>query len=326
MAYPQGPAPALPDRHGGALRVDAAKCAAGCSACVPVCPTKAITRPPGPGGARPRPLPLLLRLRRGLPAGPSRRPRPSHGRAPARGPRARLTRAEELRLAARSTKNCAALRPLAAPPAGQRRRLRRLRGRRQRARHHRLGPGALRHPVRRLAPPCRRPAHHRPGLAKGMELALRKTWDAVPEPKSSSPSGPAPSPAAPLSATPKSSTAPPPSSPSTSTGAEPKITTALPPHHKAARRPLHPRLPAAPPHHPGRPPPPPTSYTPGAFGGIRFSTGLSSTFGVDAQPGKSSAIAMTTALLRRDMFIKLIYPAIRINHAGRRPKFSRVIG
>ena len=47
MAYPQGPAPALPDRHGGSLRVDAAKCTDGCSACVPVCPTQAITRPAG---------------------------------------------------------------------------------------------------------------------------------------------------------------------------------------------------------------------------------------------------------------------------------------
>jgi Ni,Fe-hydrogenase III small subunit/ferredoxin len=47
MAYPKGPAPALPDRHGGALKVDAAKCADACSACVPVCPTQAIARPPG---------------------------------------------------------------------------------------------------------------------------------------------------------------------------------------------------------------------------------------------------------------------------------------
>jgi Ni,Fe-hydrogenase III small subunit/NAD-dependent dihydropyrimidine dehydrogenase PreA subunit len=45
MSYPNGPAPALPDRHGGALRVDAAKCAAGCSDCLPVCPTLAIARP-----------------------------------------------------------------------------------------------------------------------------------------------------------------------------------------------------------------------------------------------------------------------------------------
>jgi Ni,Fe-hydrogenase III small subunit/formate hydrogenlyase subunit 6/NADH:ubiquinone oxidoreductase subunit I len=47
MAYPQGPAPALPDRHGGALKVDVTKCAEGCAACVPVCPTRAIVREPG---------------------------------------------------------------------------------------------------------------------------------------------------------------------------------------------------------------------------------------------------------------------------------------
>jgi Ni,Fe-hydrogenase III small subunit/NAD-dependent dihydropyrimidine dehydrogenase PreA subunit len=46
MAFPDGPPPALPDRHGGALRVDAAKCAAGCDACVDVCPTQAIAKPP----------------------------------------------------------------------------------------------------------------------------------------------------------------------------------------------------------------------------------------------------------------------------------------
>lgn len=46
MGYPDSPAPALPDRHGGALKVDARKCADGCQLCVGVCPTKAITRPP----------------------------------------------------------------------------------------------------------------------------------------------------------------------------------------------------------------------------------------------------------------------------------------
>jgi Ni,Fe-hydrogenase III small subunit/formate hydrogenlyase subunit 6/NADH:ubiquinone oxidoreductase subunit I len=44
MAYPNGPAPALPERHGGALRVNAAQCLDGCRACVPLCPTQAITR------------------------------------------------------------------------------------------------------------------------------------------------------------------------------------------------------------------------------------------------------------------------------------------
>jgi Ni,Fe-hydrogenase III small subunit/formate hydrogenlyase subunit 6/NADH:ubiquinone oxidoreductase subunit I len=47
MAYPDGPSSPLPDRHGGALRVDAVKCTEGCSACVPVCPTQAITKPSG---------------------------------------------------------------------------------------------------------------------------------------------------------------------------------------------------------------------------------------------------------------------------------------
>lgn len=47
MAFPKGPAPVLPDRHGGALKVESAKCADGCNICVPVCPTQAITRPAG---------------------------------------------------------------------------------------------------------------------------------------------------------------------------------------------------------------------------------------------------------------------------------------
>ena len=47
MDYPNGPTPALPDRHGGALRVDAAKCVEECSACVLVCPTQAIEKASG---------------------------------------------------------------------------------------------------------------------------------------------------------------------------------------------------------------------------------------------------------------------------------------
>jgi len=49
MAYPDGPAPPLPDRNGGALRVDASKCVEGCRECVEVCPTEAVTRPAGAG-------------------------------------------------------------------------------------------------------------------------------------------------------------------------------------------------------------------------------------------------------------------------------------
>ena len=47
IAYPDGLAPKLPDRHGGVLRVDAGCCATECTACVAVCPTEAITRPTG---------------------------------------------------------------------------------------------------------------------------------------------------------------------------------------------------------------------------------------------------------------------------------------
>lgn len=46
MSWPAGPAPALPDRHGGALRVESKNCQAGCAACLEVCPTEAITRLP----------------------------------------------------------------------------------------------------------------------------------------------------------------------------------------------------------------------------------------------------------------------------------------
>jgi Ni,Fe-hydrogenase III small subunit/formate hydrogenlyase subunit 6/NADH:ubiquinone oxidoreductase subunit I len=47
MAYPDGPPPLLPDRHGGALRVDATKCVENCTACIPVCPTEALVRESG---------------------------------------------------------------------------------------------------------------------------------------------------------------------------------------------------------------------------------------------------------------------------------------
>lgn len=45
--WPDGAAPALPARHGGALRVQADRCPDGCRACVDVCPTEAVIRPDG---------------------------------------------------------------------------------------------------------------------------------------------------------------------------------------------------------------------------------------------------------------------------------------
>jgi Ni,Fe-hydrogenase III small subunit/ferredoxin len=42
MKYPAGPPPELPERFAGRPTIDAGKCAAGCEACVAVCPTDAI--------------------------------------------------------------------------------------------------------------------------------------------------------------------------------------------------------------------------------------------------------------------------------------------
>ncbi len=44
MAYPNGPAPEMPDRFRGRPVIDGSKCAEGCEACLPACPTGAITR------------------------------------------------------------------------------------------------------------------------------------------------------------------------------------------------------------------------------------------------------------------------------------------
>ena len=43
MAYPAGPAPALPERFAGRPTVHASQCPSGCTACAEVCPTGAIT-------------------------------------------------------------------------------------------------------------------------------------------------------------------------------------------------------------------------------------------------------------------------------------------
>jgi Ni,Fe-hydrogenase III small subunit/formate hydrogenlyase subunit 6/NADH:ubiquinone oxidoreductase subunit I len=70
-AYPDGPPPPLPKRHGGALRVDTAKCPDGCNDCAVVCPTEAISCPvpvaagiPVAAGVNPRNATLSLDLGR----------------------------------------------------------------------------------------------------------------------------------------------------------------------------------------------------------------------------------------------------------------------
>jgi Ni,Fe-hydrogenase III small subunit/Pyruvate/2-oxoacid:ferredoxin oxidoreductase delta subunit len=47
MAYPDGPAPAMPDRFRGLPILDQSKCQSGCSECVSACPTDAISQTSG---------------------------------------------------------------------------------------------------------------------------------------------------------------------------------------------------------------------------------------------------------------------------------------
>ena len=65
MAYPRT-LPALPERFRGRPGFDPGACAEGCRACADACPTGAIRLEPGPG-AGPGPLPVLHRVRGRLP-------------------------------------------------------------------------------------------------------------------------------------------------------------------------------------------------------------------------------------------------------------------
>ncbi len=185
MAYPHGPAPALPDRHGGGLRVDASRCPAGCDECVAVCPTQAIA----------------LRGERGISL--------DLGRClfcadcVAACPQGVITRTNDHRLAVRRREDLV----LGAPGEEEVRlaaalddKLRRLFGRSLRLRVVSAGGNGAeeadvnvlgtigwdlgRFGIQYVASP-----RHADGLivtgpvSRAMELALKKTWDAVPEPK-----------------------------------------------------------------------------------------------------------------------------------------------
>lgn len=185
MAYPKGPAPALPERHGGALRVDAAKCAEGCDACVPVCPTAAIVRPAGK--------PVALDLGRCIFCAACVEACPTKAIAQTGDHRMAVRRREDLVLGESGREE---LRLAAALDE----KLRKLFGRSLRLRQVSAGGCAAceadvnvlgtigwdlgRFGIQFVASP-----RHADGLlitgpvTKNMELALKKTWDAVPEPK-----------------------------------------------------------------------------------------------------------------------------------------------
>ena len=185
MSYPDGPPPALPDRHGGALRVDSTKCAEECSACVPVCPTHAIEKSPGS--------PVALDLGKCIFCAACVEICPTRAITQTGDYRMSVRRREDLLLGKPGEEE---LRLGAALDE----KLRRLLGRSLRLRQVSAGGCAAceadtnvlgtigwdlgRFGIQFVASP-----RHADGLlitgpvTRGMELALKKTWDAVPGPK-----------------------------------------------------------------------------------------------------------------------------------------------
>ena len=185
MAYPRGPAPALPDRHGGALRVDGAKCASGCSACVEVCPTRAIEQKTAQ--------PVALDLGRCLFCSACVETCPHQAIVPTNDHRMAVRRREDLRLGAPGQEELRLATELDA-------KLRKLFGRSLRLRQVSAGGcnaceadtnvlGTIGWDLGRFGIQFVASPRHADGLlitgpvSKGMELALRKTYEAVPDPK-----------------------------------------------------------------------------------------------------------------------------------------------
>lgn len=185
MAYPDGPAPALPDRHGGALRVDATKCQADCASCVPVCPTEAVAHSSGK--------PLALDLGRCLFCGECVRACSTGAITHTNDPRMAVRRREDLVLGKPGEEE---LRLAAALDE----KLRKLFGRSLRLRQVSAGGcnaceadtnvlGTIGWDLGRFGIQFVASPRHADGLlitgciSRNMELALRKTYDAVPAPK-----------------------------------------------------------------------------------------------------------------------------------------------
>lgn len=185
MAYPKGLAPALPERHGGALKVEAAKCAADCDACVPACPTEAIARPEGK--------PVALDLGRCLFCAACVEICPTHAITQTKDHRMAVRRREDLVLGEPGKEQVR----LAAALDGK---LRKLFGRSLRLRQVSAGGcnaceadtnvlGTIGWDLGRFGIQLVASPRHADGLlvtgaiSRNMELALKKTFDAVPSPK-----------------------------------------------------------------------------------------------------------------------------------------------
>jgi Ni,Fe-hydrogenase III small subunit/ferredoxin len=185
MAYPDGPPPALPDRHGGALRVDPGKCTDACERCIAACPTAAISRPPG--------LPLALDLGRCIFCQACVAACPPGAIMPTGDHRMATRRREDLVLGASGAEE---VRLAAALDT----KLRKLFGRSLRLRQVSAGGngseeadlnvlGTIGWDLARFGIQFVASPRHADGLvvtgpvSRNMALALRKTWAAMPEPK-----------------------------------------------------------------------------------------------------------------------------------------------
>jgi Ni,Fe-hydrogenase III small subunit/formate hydrogenlyase subunit 6/NADH:ubiquinone oxidoreductase subunit I len=185
ITYPKGPAPNLPDRHGGALKVDATQCADGCNACVPVCPTEAIMRSTGK--------PVALDLGRCIFCSACVEVCPQGAITQTRDHRMAVRRREDLLLGEPGHEQVR----LAAALDNK---LRKLFGRSLRLRQVSAGGcgaceadtnvlGTIGWDLSRFGIQFVASPRHADGLlvtgciSKNMELALKKAWDAVPEPK-----------------------------------------------------------------------------------------------------------------------------------------------
>lgn len=185
MAFPKGPPPPLPDRHGGSLRVETSKCPQGCSECAPVCPTAAIAQPAGPG--------IELDLGRCLFCSACVRACP-HGAITQTGdPRMAVRSREDLVLGGPGREELRLARALDA-------KLLALFGRSLRLRQVSAGGngaeeadinvlGTIGWDLSRFGIQLVASPRHADGLivtgpvSANMDLALRKTWEAVPDPK-----------------------------------------------------------------------------------------------------------------------------------------------
>jgi len=184
MAFPKGQAPALPDRHGGALHLDSSACPQDCAACIAVCPTQAISKP-GTG--------TRIDLGRCL----------FCGECVAACPIGAISQTNDHRMAVRRRKDLI----IGAPGREELRlaealdaKMRRLLGRSLRLRQVSAGGcmgceadinvlGTIGWDLGRFGIQYVASPRHADGVlitgpvTKGMELALVKTWEAIPEPR-----------------------------------------------------------------------------------------------------------------------------------------------